>query len=396
MKQKKTILFNKVGRDILKKELAAEPFDRITASFYLYHPIENPQAFRDQLFITWNKLNILGRIYIATEGINAQLSVPEQNWSQFCETMNSFPFLRNVPIKKAIQDGNSFYKLTIKVRKELVAYGVPENSYDMNKVGNHLSAEEFNQALEKPETIVVDMRNYYESEVGRFESAIIPDVEISKELLPEVKDILGGKEEEQILLYCTGGIRCEKASAYLLKSGFKDVNQLQGGIIQYAHDIKEKGLESKFIGKNFVFDHRMGEKITPDTISLCHQCDNYCDEHTNCENQSCHILFIQCESCKSKFTNCCSIECSDFIKFSKDKQRILFKSGKIKFNAQILEVSREKSSDYLQQFDRRWHRFQQCRSVTRSCEPSHRVCLRQRVQSSLHYWVFQLKPAVCV
>ena len=322
MKQKTPILFNKVGRDILKKELAAEPFDRITASFYAYHPIENPQAVRDQLFITWNKLNILGRIYIATEGINAQLSAPEQNWSEFCETMNSFPFLRNIPIKKAIQEGNSFYKLTIKVRKELVAYGVPENSYDMNKVGNHLSAEEFNQALEKPETIVVDMRNYYESEVGRFESAVIPDVEISKELLPEVKHILDGKEEEQILLYCTGGIRCEKASSYLMNHGFKNVNQLSGGIIKYAHEIDKKGLKSKFIGKNFVFDDRLGERVTEDVIAKCHICGNACDDHTDCNNDACHILFIQCETCFKELDGCCSKECNDFIQLPIEEQKI--------------------------------------------------------------------------
>ena len=322
MKQKKIVLFNKVGRDILKKELAVEPFDRITASFYVYHPIENPEAFRDQLFIDWNKLNILGRIYVATEGINAQLSVPEQNWSQFRESMNSFPFLRNVLIKKAIQDGNSFYKLTVKVRKELVAYGVPKNSYDMNKVGNHLSAEEFNQALEKPETIIVDMRNYYESEVGRFESAVIPDVEISKELLPEVKQILDGKEEEQILLYCTGGIRCEKASSYLMNHGFKNVNQLSGGIIQYVHEINKKGLKSKFIGKNFVFDDRLGERVTEDVIAKCHICGASCDTHTDCKNNACHILFIQCETCFKELDGCCSKECNRFFKLPIEEQKI--------------------------------------------------------------------------
>ncbi|MGY8763294.1 MAG: oxygen-dependent tRNA uridine(34) hydroxylase TrhO, partial [Fidelibacterota bacterium] len=276
----------------------------------------------DQLFIDWNKLNILGRIYVATEGINAQLSVPEQNWSQFRESMNSFPFLRNVLIKKAIQDGNSFYKLTVKVRKELVAYGVPKNSYDMNKVGNHLSAEEFNQALEKPETIIVDMRNYYESEVGRFESAVIPDVEISKELLPEVKQILDGKEEEQILLYCTGGIRCEKASSYLMNHGFKNVNQLSGGIIQYVHEINKKGLKSKFIGKNFVFDDRLGERVTEDVIAKCHICGASCDTHTDCKNNACHILFIQCETCFKELDGCCSKECNRFFKLPIEEQKI--------------------------------------------------------------------------
>jgi UPF0176 protein len=322
MKQKKIVLFNKVGRDILKKELAVEPFDRITASFYVYHPIENPEAFRDQLFIDWNKLNILGRIYVATEGINAQLSVPEQNWSQFRETMNSFSFLRNVLIKKAIQDGNSFYKLTVKVRKELVAYGVPEESYDMNKVGNHLSAEEYNQALENSDTIIVDMRNYYESEIGRFQNAIVPDVEISKELLPEVKRILKGKEEEQVLLYCTGGIRCEKASSYLMNHGFKNVNQLSGGIIQYVHEINKKGLKSKFIGKNFVFDDRLGERVTDDIIAKCHICGKSCDTHTDCKNDACHILFIQCKSCGKNLEGCCSQECLDFSQLPLEEQKI--------------------------------------------------------------------------
>ena len=320
MKQKKPILFNKVGRDILKKELAAEPSDRITASFYAYHLIENPQAVRDQLFITWNKLNILGRIYIAAEGINAQLSAPEQNWSQFSETMNSFPFLRNVLIKKAIQDGNSFYKLTIKVRKELVAYGVPENSYDMNKVGNHLSAEEFNQALDKPETIVVDMRNYYESEVGRFESAVLPDVEISKELLPEVKHILHGKEEKQILLYCTGGIRCEKASYYMKQIGFSDVVQLNGGILKYLEDIPQD--ESRWNGECFVFDERVSvnNKLEKGSFELCRGC-NFPLSHDD-KNLPGYEKDVSCSRCvdaKSNFKKNNSRERSRQIQIAKDR-----------------------------------------------------------------------------
>ena len=319
---KKNALFNKIDKDVLKKELAQEPFERITASFYVYHPIDDPQLFRDELFMAWNKLNIFGRIYVATEGINAQLSVPEHHWNQFLETMNSFPILKNILVKKALQEGISFYKLTIKVREELVAYGVPTDSYDMKKVGNHLSAEEYNQALENPDTIIVDMRNYYESEIGRFETAIIPDVEISKELLPEVKRILEGKEGEQILLYCTGGIRCEKASSYLMNHGFKNVNQLQGGIIQYTHDIKEKGLESKFIGKNFVFDERLGERVTEDVIATCHICGASCDTHTDCKNDACHILFIQCEICGKELDGCCSQECLDFSQLPLEEQKI--------------------------------------------------------------------------
>jgi len=319
---KKNALFNKIDKDVLKKDLAQEPFERITASFYVYHPIDDPQLFRDELFMAWNKLNIFGRIYVATEGINAQLSVPEHHWNQFLETMNSFPILKNILVKKALQEGISFYKLTIKVREELVAYGLPTDSYDMKKVGNHLSAEEYNQALENPDTIIVDMRNYYESEIGRFETAIIPDVEISKELLPEVKRILEGKEDKQILLYCTGGIRCEKASSYLMNRGYKNVNQLQGGIIQYTHDIKEKGLESKFIGKNFVFDERLGERVTEDVIATCHICGTSCDTHTDCKNDACHILFIQCEICGKELDGCCSQECLDFSQLPLEEQKI--------------------------------------------------------------------------
>ena len=319
---KKNALFNKIDKDVLKKELAQEPFERITASFYVYHPIDDPQSFRDELFVAWDELNIFGRIYIATEGINAQLSAPVHHWDQFIESVDSLSILNKVPIKNAIQDGKSFYKLTIKVREELVAYGVPEESYDMNKVGNHLSAEEYNQALENSDTIIVDMRNYYESEIGRFENAIVPDVEISKELLPEVKRILKGKEEEQVLLYCTGGIRCEKASSYLMNHGFKNVNQLSGGIIQYVHEINKKGLKSKFIGKNFVFDDRLGERVTDDIIAKCHICGKSCDTHTDCKNDACHILFIQCKSCGKNLEGCCSQECLDFSQLPLEEQKI--------------------------------------------------------------------------
>ncbi len=169
------------------------------------------------------------------------------------------------------------------------------------------------------------MRNYYESEIGRFDNALIPDVETSKELLPKVKKMLTGNERDQILLYCTGGIRCEKASAYLIQNGFEDVNQLQGGIIQYAHEVKKYGLESKFRGKNFVFDDRLGERVTNDILALCHICNSPCDKHTDCKNDACHILFIQCKKCSEKLDGCCSKECQDFSKLPIAKQRILRK-----------------------------------------------------------------------
>ena len=327
---KKKTLFNKINRKVLKKDLLNETFQRDTVSFYKYFEIQSPNSFRDDLYKKFDRLNIFGRIYISKEGINAQISVPVSNWNEFIKKLEKIKDLKDISLKKALQDGKSFYKLTVKVKKELVAYNVSKNSYNMQKIGKHLTAEQYNKALDSPETLIVDMRNYYESEIGRFKGAIIPNVETSKELLPKVKNLLEGKEEKKILLYCTGGIRCEKASSFLMQNGFKNVNQLQGGIIQYAHEVKEKGLESKFIGKNFVFDERLGERVTEDIISFCHICKASCDNHTDCKNDACHILFIQCNQCSKKFKECCSKECMEFASLPLKKQKILRKDqGKV-------------------------------------------------------------------
>ena len=305
--------------------MAEEGFARKTCSFYRYINIDEPQALRDELYKEWFALRILGRVYLAAEGINAQISVPEPHWDQFLETLNSRGVLAKMPLKHAVQEGQSFFKLAIRVKQELVAYNIPFNQYDMNHVGEHVNAVEFNEALDNPDSIAVDMRNYYESEVGQFKTAIIPDVETSRDLLPQVRHLLKGQEEKEVLLYCTGGIRCEKASAYLLHHGFKNVKQLNGGIIQYAHDIREQQLDSKFIGSNFVFDDRLEERITADIIGVCHQCGTACDSHTDCMNQACHILFIQCPDCKAVYNGCCSPECQEFAALPFEEQWLLRK-----------------------------------------------------------------------
>jgi len=326
-------LYNQKNKEELLKNLKKEKFKRITLSFYKYIELNNLEEVRHNLFLEWNKLNILGRIYLSIEGINAQISVPEHNADLFKQSINNNLVFKNVLLKFAIQEGISFLKLTIKIKDEIVAYKIPENEYDMNNIGKHLNYKEYNQAIDNGATIV-DMRNYYEGEVGKFEGAITPDVDTSMELLPEVKNILRGQENDKILLYCTGGIRCEKASAYLIHHGFKDINQLQGGIIQYANNIKKNNAKSKFIGKNFVFDHRLGERVTDDVISKCHQCKEASDNHTNCVNQACHILFIQCDKCLKEYNNCCSKKCSDFIKLPKEEQKEIFKKGEVQFTAQ--------------------------------------------------------------
>ena len=325
-------MFNKLSKEQGIDLLKHENFKRKTVSFYRYVILDSPDELRDELYSDWMDLDVLGRIYLAHEGINAQLSVPEHNWDAFKSNVHANKYFAAIPFKVAIEnDEQSFFKLTIKVRKQIVADGLPIDEYDVTNVGNHLTAMQWNNAM-KNGAIVVDMRNHYESEIGKFKEAICPDVETFKEELPVVKEMLKGKENEQVLLYCTGGIRCEKTSAYLKHHGFEDVNQLHGGIIDYARQLKEDdSLDNNYIGKNFVFDERRGERISDDVISSCHQCGSQFDTHVNCANVNCNLLFLQCDSCKIKYENCCSLTCIETVRLPIDQQKELRKaSGKKK------------------------------------------------------------------
>jgi UPF0176 protein len=334
------LLHNRVNKDELKQKLKEEAIKRRTLSFYRYVIVSDPQAYRDDLYQRWTNLGVLGRIYIAHEGINAQMSVPEENWGAFVTELNADKKLANLRLNIAVEDdGKSFYKLAVKTRAKIVADGLDDSAFDVTNVGHHLDAKEFNEAIADPNTILVDMRNHYESEVGHFENAICPDVDTFREELPLVLDMLKDKKDKKLVLYCTGGIRCEKASAYFKHHGFEDVNQLQGGIIHYARQVKNEDLESKFKGKNFVFDERIGEKIGDEIISSCHQCDNKCDTHVNCANDDCHLLFIQCPACADKYNGCCSPECVEIAALPIEEQRKMRK-GKVKEDSLSVYKSR--------------------------------------------------------
>ena len=318
-------LYNIVDSKVLKESLSTEPFVRKTISFYRYFIVDDPLEFRDQIYRDWANLNCFGRIYVAREGINAQMSVPEANYEAFLETLSKYPIFDQIPVKFAIEDnGKSFYKLTIKVRPKLVADGLEDGSFDVTNVGRHLSAEEFHHLVESGEHILVDMRNHYESEIGHFKGAICPETDTFRDEIKLVKEMLTDQKDRKVLLYCTGGIRCEKASAYLKHHGFSDVNQLHGGILEYARQIKQLNLEPNFIGKNFVFDERLGESVNGQIISHCHQCGKLCDTHINCANEMCHLLFIQCPECAEKYDHCCSAECRD-IKNSPEPEKQIFR-----------------------------------------------------------------------
>ena len=323
-------LYNQFDRPTLEKHIKSSGEERRVLSFYRYVHIDMPQDLRDKLYLDWRDLGVLGRVYVATEGVNAQISVASDNLDAFLDSLESY--FPHMPIKFSLDDTpDAFIKLIVRLKKKLVADGLEDSSFDTSNVGKHLSAREFNEALDQPDTIVVDVRNHYESEVGHFDGAICPDVCSFREELPVIRDMLEDKKDKKILLYCTGGIRCEKTSAWLKHHGFQDVNQLHGGIINYVQQVKSEGLENKFIGKNFVFDERLGERVTEDVIANCHVCGEKSDDHTNCKWQACHILLIMCNSCRERLDGCCSEDCMEKTRLSADEQKRLRKidSGKV-------------------------------------------------------------------
>ena len=321
-----TVLHNRVSNEVLKKLMLQEKEPRTTISFYQYFFIEDPQSFRNELYQKLQALQVFGRIYVAQEGINAQISVPNSNFDALRTCLYSYPDLNGIRLNTAVDDdGKSFWVLRMKVRAKIVADGITDASFNMHKKGNYVNAERFNQLTEDPNTIIVDMRNHYEYEIGHFENAIEIPSDTFREQLPMAVDLLQTEKDKNIIMYCTGGIRCEKASAWMLHNGFKQVYHLEGGVIEYAHQVKEKKLSNKFKGKNFVFDNRLGERISADIISTCHQCGKPCDTHTNCNNSACHLLFIQCTACAQKYDGCCSSSCATTYQLPAEEQKVLRK-----------------------------------------------------------------------
>jgi UPF0176 protein len=318
------VLHNRISQKELKERLYQETEPRRTISFYSYFPIEDPKQFRDTLYKHLYELKVFGRIYVAHEGINAQLSVPQSNFDALRDYLHSIEPLKDLRLNIAVDDdGKSFWVLKVKIREKIVADGIEDPNFNMANKGKYVDAETFNKLTDDPQTIVVDMRNHYEYEVGHFENAIEVPSDTFREQLPMAADMLDDDKDKNIIMYCTGGIRCEKASAYLLHKGFQNVFHLEGGIIHYANTVKEKGLPNKFLGKNFVFDDRLGERIGEEIIARCHQCGKPADTHTNCVNEGCHLLFIQCGECAAKYEGCCSAACQTTIHLPEEEQKKL-------------------------------------------------------------------------
>ena len=339
-------LYNKLSALERARIIDENSQERITLSFYKYFKLGNPSLFRDHLFIVWSDLDVLGRIYVAKEGINAQLSVPKENFEKFKISVSEIFPLKDIRLNIALEHfSKSFLKLTIKIRDKIVADGLDDSTFDVTRIGEHLDAKGFNEMLNDKDTICIDMRNHYESEIGFFKGAVKPNVDTFRESLEIIDEELNKNgKDRNYLMYCTGGIRCEKASAYLKHKGIENVFQLEGGIIEYTRQVKEQKLENNFIGKNFVFDERRGERVSDEIVSNCHQCGAPCDTHVNCANESCHLLFIQCDDCKKQMNNCCSEECKEINALPYDEQKSLRK-GKGNSN-QIFKKGRSTKLKY--------------------------------------------------
>ncbi len=315
-------LYNTIDSRVLKEQLKLNTEPRTTISFYRYIFIQNPSFVRDYLYIRFMELGVLGRIYLAQEGVNAQISVPNHQLDLFRDFLDDIRYFEKMRLNIAVDDsGKSFFKLMIKVREKIVADGLDFDVFATSGPAPYLSAAQFNELTAKPGTILVDMRNHYESEIGHFESAWCPDVDTFREQLVVVREYLEDKKDVPVIMYCTGGIRCEKASAYMKYHGFNQVYHIEGGIIKYSRDAAEQQLPNKYIGKNFVFDERMSECITDEVIAHCHQCGTAYDVHTNCKNKACNQLLIQCPSCAVRYSGCCSDECAGIAALPEDVQR---------------------------------------------------------------------------
>ena len=317
-----SFLHNRVNRKELKLKALADNTPRRTLSFYRYLPIASPAALRDEWYGSFSAMGVLGRVYLAKEGVNAQVSVPEQNLGALKAYLDSQEGFEAMRLNAAVEEKrSSFFVLSIKVKRKIVADGIDDPTFDMARKGRYVDASTFNRLAADPDTVVLDMRNHYEYEVGHFTGAVEVPSDTFREQLPMAVEMLKDRRDRTVIMYCTGGIRCEKASAWMLHNGFTNVFHLEGGIIHYVNQVRAGSLENRFVGKNFVFDERMGERVTADVIARCHTCGNPHDSHTNCANPVCHLLFIQCVECTSRLDGCCSRECKDSLELPLDQRK---------------------------------------------------------------------------
>lgn len=301
-------LYNIYPKKKLKFNIFINHQDRNTYSFYKYCYINNPKKMRDIIYKIFYKLKIFGRIYIAQEGINAQISILKKKYYIMKNFINQLhEDFKKIIFNKALNNKISFWMLKVKVRNKIVSDGLL--NINLNNTGIYLKANEVNNLLEMQDTIFVDMRNDYEYKIGHFKNAINIPGKTFRDQLKHIIKILRNYRTKKIVMYCTGGIRCEKATAWIKYNNFKKVYQIEGGILNYVKYAREINIPIKFQGKNFVFDHRISECVSDHILSVCETCGNNYDIYINCYNNFCHRLFIQCKLCYIKYSGYCSLNC---------------------------------------------------------------------------------------
>lgn len=275
--------------------------------YYKYVKIKDPESFRDKHLAFCKKIGLLGKVLVAKEGINGCVSGTEEQCKQYIIELRKDPSFADIEFKITATDNHNFKKMFVRIRNEIVTTKVL--SIHLKDKAPYIEPREFKQLLESGEEIVViDARNDYESDIGKFKNAITPDIKIFSEW-PEAVKKLKYLKDKPIVTYCTGGIRCEKASAYLKEQGFKNVRQLHGGIIRYGEECGN----SHWQGKCFVFDNRGAINIDPsapsEPITQCNLCRLPCDDYYNCALFTCDKRFIACSTCIKALEGCCSKRC---------------------------------------------------------------------------------------
>jgi len=276
--------------------------------YYCYTKIKDPEAFKAQHHLFCIEHNLRGRIIIAHEGINGAISGLKADCESYMENLHNDSRFSHTEFKIEAFESHAFQKLNVRVKDEIVHSGL-KNIDPTTRTGEYIEPKEFKQLKDEDDVVIVDVRSNYEHNVGKFKNAISFDIDNFRDFPEKVKELEKHKEKK-IITYCTGGIKCEKASAYLLEKGFKNVYQLHGGIIKYGF---EEGGED-FDGKCYVFDNRVVadiNNINPTVISKCHICDSDCDRMINCANPECNKHVPICEKCAKKMEGACSEKCKE-------------------------------------------------------------------------------------
>ncbi len=272
--------------------------------YYKFAQVDNPEREAAEQMRWCQELGMKGRIIVATEGINGTASGLEDDAREYMRRMSEHPLFADTEFKFDEHEGHAFKRLSVKVRDEIVTLGIEVDS--VRNTGVHLEAKEFREKLDDPNALILDIRNDYEYEMGRFKGAIRPPVDSFREFPKWIAENFGDAKDRPLLTYCTGGIRCEKFTAYLTEQGYNEVYQLHGGIVTYAKDSEVQG--DGFEGDCFMFDDRLSVPVG-EPVSFCEGCGEGCARYVNCSNVDCNRLYFLCEKCESERGVACSEPC---------------------------------------------------------------------------------------